>query len=128
MRLSFKNRKNNVENTMQPELRDAFRLAAHRRACAALHLNPSLISEPKRILAFWITQSAGKGPMTDYLRRWSELLKLDENDSKSLNRLCTLLCDDSPAGCERRISSPILFVLSQQELRAIRQETKRLSP
>ena len=112
---------------MQPKHRDAFRLAAHLRACAALRVNPVLLTDPRRFLIGWVDQAKNAGQMTDLLNRWGDLLAVNERDPQALNLMCSQFCEDSPVGRELRLGSPLLFVLSQPELRQLREEVKRTS-
>ena len=116
-----------AEHTMQPEHRDAFRLAAHRLACARLRDNPALFADPIRVLTGWAEQSESSGQTTAILERWVDLLTVNKKDPQALNLMFAESCEDSPAGRELRTGSPLLFVLSQPELRELRERIKGTS-
>ena len=86
-----------------------------------------MFADPRRVLTDWAIQAESSGKITAHLERWVDLLTVDQKDPQALKSMFAEVCEDSPAGRELRVGSPLLFVLSQPELRALREQVKATS-
>jgi uncharacterized membrane protein YcjF (UPF0283 family) len=98
-----------------PQQLDAFTLAFHRQAITRMQEQPQLVDQALQTLQRWQDQR-GATASDPHLQRWKVLL------TQSCDQIAAQVCQNSDEAATLRNVSPLGFVLSAGERKALRQQ------